>query len=345
MLTAFLPRLRAADWIALDTEADSLHAYPEKLCLLQIALPGECVLLDPLAGLDLTPVLEVFGGHEIILHGGDYDLRLLWKTCQFAPRAVFDTMFAARLLGCREFGLNSLLSQFLGITLEKGSQKANWARRPLTPKMADYALNDVRHLKPLVDLLRQRLVEKGRLVWHQQFCTQLIAEAIRLEAPDPDTEWRVKGSHGLPPSGLAVVRALWSWREKEALAGGKPPFFILSPALMVDMAVAVTSDDRDVSSLVPRHFSPRRRQALFKAIEVGLAAPHPPQQLKQKGHRQTEAERRRFDELEKRRNRRAHELGIDPTIIASRSTLVLLAHHWDQHSGELLPWQRQLLEP
>lgn len=342
MLSAFLTRLRAADWVGLDTEADSLHAYPEKLCLLQISIPGDSVLLDPLAGLDLAPVLEVFHRHEIILHGGDYDLRLLWRAWQFSPRAVFDTMYAARLLGCREFGLNSLLSRFLGITLEKGSQKANWARRPLTPKMTAYAINDVHHLKPLAELLRQRLIEKRRLDWHQQFCAQLIADAARVEKPDPNIEWRVKGSHGLPPRALAVVRALWHWREHEALASGKPPFFILSPSQMVEMAARSTAGE-DVSPLVPRHFSPRRRQALFKAIESGLSAAHPPQPLKHRGHRQTESERRRFHELEKRRNHQAHELGIDPTLIASRATLVQLAHHPDQHSGELLPWQRQLL--
>jgi ribonuclease D len=141
-----------------------------------------------------------------------------------------------------------------------------------------------------------------------------------------------------------VVRALWHWREREALAAAKPPFFILSPATMVDMAAGVVADE-DISPLVPRYFSPRRRQAMFKAIEEGRAVAHPPQPIKHKGHRQTEAERRRFEALEKRRNRRAHELGIDPTIIASRSTLVQLAHHWDEHSAELLPWQLQLLEP
>jgi ribonuclease D len=341
-LAVFLPELQAADWVALDTEADSLHAYPEKLCLLQISIPGHEVLLDPLAGLELSPVLEALGRREIILHGSDYDLRLLWKTFRFSPQAVFDTMVAARLLGCREFGLNSLLSRFLGVSLEKGSQKANWARRPLTPKMEAYALNDVRHLRPLAERLRVQLQQKSRLEWHQQSCAQLISEASHIEKPDANLEWRVKGSHGLPPRALAVLREIWRWREQEALAANKPPYFVLAPALMIHFAAAA-AEGRDVSASVPRHFSDRRRHGLCKAVAAGLETNHLPQPVRSKGGRQTDAERRRFHELEKRRNYCAHELELDPTIIASRSTLLGLAKDREKNSAELLPWQRQLL--
>src|SRR5262245_2193676 len=122
--------MRAAKWIALDTEADSLHAYPEKLCLIQISIAGGDELLDPLSALDLTPAFAVFRDHALILHGADYDLRLLRKSCGFVPTAIFDTMLASRLLGCREFGLNNLVAKYLAVTLEKGPQKANWAQRP-----------------------------------------------------------------------------------------------------------------------------------------------------------------------------------------------------------------------
>jgi ribonuclease D len=123
----------------MDTEADSLHAYPEKLCLIQISISGADELLDPLAKMDLKPLLEVFRRHELIVHGADYDLRLLRKSCGFVPTTIFDTMLAARLLGCREFGLTNLVSKCLGVKLEKGPQKANWARRPLTERMEVYA--------------------------------------------------------------------------------------------------------------------------------------------------------------------------------------------------------------
>ena len=80
---------------------------------------------------------------------------------------------AAWLHGIR---LNDLLSKLLGITLDKGSQKANWTRRPLTEKMLNYALNDSRHLRSLADRLRDDLQAKGRLAWHEQICERLIQE-------------------------------------------------------------------------------------------------------------------------------------------------------------------------
>src|SRR5580765_7738674 len=141
--------LHQADWI----EADSLHAYPEKLCLLQISIAGEDELLDPLSSMDMRPALEILRQRELIIHGADYDLRLLRKCCDFVPSAIVDTMLASRLLGGREFGLTHLVSKYLGVPLEKGPQKANWARRPLTPRMEVYARHDPRYLKPLADLL------------------------------------------------------------------------------------------------------------------------------------------------------------------------------------------------
>ena len=122
-LAEWLPRLEAASWIALDTEADSLHAYPEKLCLMQISIPGEDVLLDPLSAVDLSPVLKILKDRELILHGSDYDLRLLRKTFDFVPSSIFDTMLAGLLLGLKQVGLANLVSCHLGVTLEKGPRK------------------------------------------------------------------------------------------------------------------------------------------------------------------------------------------------------------------------------
>ena len=116
-LAQWVPRIREANWLALDTEADSLHAYPEKLCLIQISLPGAEQLIDPLASLDLGPLLDALRGRELVMHGADYDLRMLRRTYGFVPRAVFDTMLAARLLGFVEFGLTSLVETLLGVHL------------------------------------------------------------------------------------------------------------------------------------------------------------------------------------------------------------------------------------
>src|SRR4029079_3000897 len=120
-----------------------------------------------------------------------YDLRLLRKTFDFKPTSIFDTMLAARLVGAREFCLGTLAAKYRGVKLEKGPQKADWARRPLTPRMEEYARNDTRFLKPLADLLRQQLEEKGRLKWHEEACQRLIEECSIVRTPDPDQVWRI----------------------------------------------------------------------------------------------------------------------------------------------------------
>jgi ribonuclease D len=342
-LAAFLPQLTAAGWIALDTEADSLHAYPEKLCLIQLSIEGINELVDPLAGIKLGPLFEILSRHELILHGADYDLRLLRRDCNFIPTTIFDTMLASRLLGGREFGLVNLVSKHLGVTLEKGPQKANWARRPLTERMESYARNDTRYLKPLADLLGAELKAKGRLGWHQESCAQLVADCAVPRSPDPDAVWRVKGSHHLAPGAMAVLREIWRWREEEAVTANKPPFFILPPEAMVALAIGAVNG-RDLEEVFPHYVTPRRRKGIAKAVVAGLAEKHQPTPLRRKGRRLSEGEKRRLHDLEKRRNRRADELGIDATLIASRASLVALAGGDNDGEVELLPWQRELLK-
>lgn len=344
-LTEFLPRLRAADWVALDTEADSLHAYPEKVCLIQLSITGHDRLVDPLAGLDLDPLLDALNAHELIMHGADYDLRLLEKHHEFIPSAIFDTMLAARLLGERQFGLSSLVEKFLGIKLDKTSQKADWARRPLTERMEKYARADTQHLKVLSDKLKCELAAKKRLEWHQESCLRLIQHCTKPQTVDANLVWRIKGSTRLSRRGLAILRELWNWREAEALRASRPPFFVLSHEKLVDIA-AFASDERPIENLLPIKISPRRRNGLLEAVQAAMAVPDEnyPEILRHHFQRPTEAEFRRYRELERVRDTRAHELGIDATLIASRGMLGNLAGNWDKHAPELMNWQRHLLQ-
>src|SRR5262249_38403528 len=144
----------------------------------------------------------------------------------FAPERIFDTMLAARLIGETEFGLVHLAAKFLGVQLQKGSQKANWSQRPLTPRMEEYAINDTRHLQPLVAILERELRERDRLEWHEETCTRLIRDCTRDLEIDPDSLWRIRGADKLDRRGLAALRELWRWREGEAQHTNKPPYFI-----------------------------------------------------------------------------------------------------------------------
>ncbi|MGA2554834.1 MAG: HRDC domain-containing protein [Verrucomicrobiota bacterium] len=344
-LAGFLPKLEAADILALDTEADSLHAYPEKICLIQITVGEEDWLIDPLAPLDLAPLWTALKPHPLILHGADYDLRMLRKNHGFVPERIFDTMLASRLLGDRVFGLANLLQKYLGVTLEKGSQKADWAKRPLTPRMEAYARNDTHFLAKLAAILQEALRQKGRLDWAEESCARLIVECATPSPPQPDLVWRVKGSHKLSRAALAVLREVWQWREQEAIGANKPPFFVLSHQAMVEISAAAV-EQRSFAPFLPRRFSDHRQEGLALAIQAGLACPplDQPEFLRTKSHRHTEAERRRFVALEQHRNARAAQLQIDPTLIASRATLLALASNWDRASAGLMPWQKQILD-
>jgi len=210
-LAELLKEIDAADRVALDTEADSLHSYREKLCLLQISVSAAAgsgdagsdmeslsgnqdhrsrlphdVIVDPLAGLDLEPLRQALEDTEIVLHGGDYDLRMLRRGLNFTAHKMFDTMIAARLLGIREFSLAALVKRYFGVELPKGSQKANWAKRPLPARMAEYAINDVRYLLPLAEKLEGELDRHQRRDWLRQSCQRAIEQATveRLRKPD-----------------------------------------------------------------------------------------------------------------------------------------------------------------
>lgn len=344
-LDAFLIKLRASPWVAMDTEADSLHAYPEKVCLIQISLPGQDRLVDPLTRLDLKPLWAALDGRELIMHGSDYDLRLLRRTYQFVPAMIFDTMLAARLLGYHAFGLGALVERHLHVHHEKGPQKANWAQRPLSPRMEIYARNDSRYLKPLEEILRRELQAKGRLEWHREMCQRLIAQCAVEPEPDPDSLWRVKGSGRLGRRALGVLRALWRWREKEALSANRPPFFILSAEHLVGVATAA-ADGKDFDHLLPHRFSPRRRAELADAVAKALALP--PERLPHPAPREASprlnaAHRKALEELTHRRDARAAELKIDPTLIASRATLLALVTQREAARKSLMRWQEQLL--
>ncbi len=337
-------RVAAAPWVGIDTEADSLHSYPEKMCLLQLAIPGEVQLVDPLADVHLEPLWEAFDRHELILHAADYDLHLLYNGHHFRPNRIFDTMWAARLLGEAKFGLNDVLTRHLGIQLEKGSQKADWGRRPLTERMVDYALNDVRYLHDLSQLLREKLRALGRLDWHQQVCERLIQECAVPSEVNPNTVWRIKGHERLSPAGLAVLRELWRWREVDARRANRPPFFIVRHESLTELA-AQASDDGLAAVRFPHYLTARRREGLREAIEVGLAVPpaERPRPIVVRTRRLSRQEIALAEDLKQRRDAWASALNIDPTIIAPRGTLFALARAGSGEWDKLLPWQRELM--
>ncbi|MBE7495733.1 MAG: HRDC domain-containing protein [Verrucomicrobiaceae bacterium] len=325
----------------LDTEADSLHHYHEKLCLLQVNCAGRYALVDPLAIADVSPLLELLDAHELWFHGADYDLTMLRRTYGWRPRVVRDTQIAARLLGARHFGLAALVHHHFGLELCKASQKADWSRRPLPPNMLSYAVDDVRYLLPLADLLVAGLREKGREDWFHQSCKSLQEDvAARDNAPREDP-WRVNGCGRLHPKGLALLKAMWEWREGIARERDLPCFKIMSNKQMVAYA-----EQFEASQPLnpPNGWRPRWKKEFFDiitAVAGSDAASWPSRPRKSKG-RLTDAQRDEIDRLCRFRDQVAGSLEIEPSLIASRGTIEeLVVQGTPDHL--LMGWQHQLL--
>ena len=340
-LAELLPEIESVDRVAIDTEADSLHCYREKLCLLQVSLPRRYYILDPLADVDLAPLGTALERKEIVLHGADFDLRLLRRGLNFAAQRIFDTVIAARLLGIREFSLAALIKRYFDVELGKGSQKANWARRPLSARMLEYAMNDTHYLLPLVERLESQLKQFHRIDWLQQSCQRAVEQAAVERARDKDELWRIRGSGLLRGRAAAVLRALWQWREKEAEAADRPPFHILQNHELLNAAVSFASEK------LPdyRHFSSRRRQAFRQAAQTAmrLSEEEWPVSLRRFGTRPSAGMMARTEELRRRRDRGARDLDLEPAFIASRSTLEAIAADEACATTLLVPWQRELI--
>jgi ribonuclease D len=326
---------------AIDTEADSLHRYRESLCLIQFAVRGDCVLIDPLAIKDLAPLGSYLNEATVWMHGADYDMTMFKRQFGSLPKVVYDTQIGARLLGVRRFGLGDLVKHYFDVDLSKSSQKADWGKRPLSEKMVEYALNDVRYLLEMGDMIVAGLREKGRYAWFEESC-----EAARkkvLERDDGKEEnWRVQGSGKLDSRGLAYLRALWQWRDGEAKSWDRPSFMVAPNRQLLEWTIAL-AEKRKVSP--PHHFRPDRVKRFRAAIAAAEALPEeewPPRPASKRRKRDKDFERK-VDDLLKLRDKAATALDIESSLIAPRAILECIALGEIRPEEALLDWQRECL--
>jgi ribonuclease D len=316
--------------VALDTEADSFHHYFEKACLLQLAWEGAACLVDPLAPLDIPSLLERLAPRRLLMHGADYDLRLLFRGYGFRATSLFDTMLAAQLLGEKEIGLAALLSTRAGVTLDKTHQRSDWSARPLTPPMVAYAAADVLHLAALVESLTRDLEAKGRLAWHAEECARLAATVFSAgREVDPENDWRIKGTNAFTDKERAFTRALWEAREGRARALDLPPFRVLTNDRLLLAAKPAAGGERDLRKLFPgpRALPDSFATAVGEALQRAAALPPAEWPKSRRGERIEidPALEREVETLKKSRDQKAATLGLDPGILASRAVLTVAA--------------------
>ncbi len=316
--------------LGIDTEADSLHHYTEKVCLIQLtAFRGESWLVDPLALDDLSPLAPILADPTVlkVVHGGDNDVTSMRRDFGFTFRTMFDTSIAARLLGDTELGLQALVRNELGVELSKGSQKDDWSKRPLTTKQEAYALADVEHLMALAARLTDRLATAGRTEWAREEFAALANLPPAEKRTGPDEFRRIKGSAKLPRRQQAVLRELYQWREARALAADRPPFKIIGPDVLLAMAERVPQTLDDVVRVLASH--PRQvdqAEIVFAAITRALGLPE--NELPAREHKQpmlSTSALRKVDALRAWRVAQARSSQLDPSIVMSQRLIERLA--------------------
>lgn len=329
-----MARIAAQPVVAIDTEADSLHSYFDKVCLIQMSIPDEDFVIDPLAKIDLAKFGELLANPDIVkvFHGGDYDLRILNRDFGFTVANLIDTMVSAQLLGYEAFGLAALLDRHFGVKVNKTHQRADWAMRPLTADMLDYAASDTRYLIALYGKLREELENLGRWEWALEEFGRL--EKIRYRDRDsnedePEPFRKLKGIGGFDRRTLGIVRELHIWRDGLARAADRPPFKIIGNDSLLEIAKEKPKSRNELEKIkaVSRFHAGRYGTEITGIVRRVLELPE--DQLPERGETKPWIRDRalegRIDRLKKIRDQYAKELKIEPSVLAPRHVLSAIA--------------------
>ena len=264
---------------ALDTEADSLHSYFHKVCLIQMSVAGRHFVIDPLpvAAADLDPLWRVVANPAatVVMHGADYDVRVLDRDYGARIGRLEDTQIMAQLLGEERTGLAFLLEREFGVELDKRYQRADWGSRPLTPDLVAYAAADTAHLAELAARFRERLERLGRWTWATEEFAKLTAVRHEPGEPDPLAFERIKGARALKGRARDRLYELYQWRDEEARRLDLPPFKVLGNRPMLELAQQppeVSGELARVPGLGPR-FVRRWGSEVIRRLKQPRAAP------------------------------------------------------------------------
>ena len=276
-LEAVVDRLVTEPRYALDTEFHRERTYFPRLALVQLAWPGDLVLVDPLA-VDPTPLIRLFASPALaVVHAAQQDLDVLGHAVGEIPGRIFDTQVAAGFIGYGTPSLSSLVQGELGTTPVKGDRLTDWLRRPLTNAQCEYAASDVTFLLELCDRLVEQLREMGRLGWAEEACEELRRRPTGLLPPEQ--AWaKLKDAKSLRPRSRAVAQAVAAWREREAAATDTPVRQVLPDLAVLGIAQRqpTTLDELGQARGVDeRHRRGRVGRALVAAVVEGQHAPPP----------------------------------------------------------------------
>ena len=348
-------RLRRFPVIGVDTEAAGYHRYLDRISLIQISSPEENLLIDPLALDDLSSLGAVVTDPQIekIFHDADYDLRIMDRDLKLRVAGLFDTQIAAAFVGERSLGLGAIVERYLGVSLPKAYQRADWAERPLTEGMKDYAATDTAYLLPLRERLREELLARGRMEWAEEEFARREQTRWSDAGDEREAFLRMKGARDLKPRGLAILRELYAWREGVARDRDQATFRVVSNQVLLAVSLRAPTSLAELAATegVPPSMVERRGRDLVAAVQRGLAVPDgelprfPPSR---RWERDPDAEER-AERLRDARARVAEELDLDPGFLISRAQLDEIARRNPHDLEELLQvpdfrrWQAEAL--
>jgi ribonuclease D len=340
--------------LAIDLEANSLYAYQEQVCLIQISIPGQDFIIDPLAGLDLNPFGAILEDPAVekIFHAAEYDLILVKKEFGWNLQNLFDTMWAARILGYRRVGLANMLEERYGVQLNKKYQKANWCRRPLSNSQLTYAQMDTHYLHQLRDDLAKELALSARSVEAQEIFQEQILVEPAVKEFDPDSFWYINGVHDLDDYQKAILKAINIYRDEEAQRQNRPHFKIFGEKTMLQMAQKAPESSREIEAIHGMTSGQIKRYGhqILRIVRENKSAPAPPRPARNY-YRPPEAVSNRYERLHNWRKDRARARGVESDVILSRQKLWELARANPKTIAELEetavlgPWQFQNYGP
>ncbi|MCL1957225.1 MAG: 5-formyltetrahydrofolate cyclo-ligase [Fibromonadales bacterium] len=356
---AMLAILQQASSCIMDTEADSMHHYQEKLSLIQISVGKYHWLLDPLCKLNIKQLWKCKALKNITFHACDYDLRLLARFHNFHPESIYDTSIAAKLLGEKQTGLAALVEKYFGIKLNKSNQKADWTRRPLSPEMCHYAMLDTVYLDAIKEFQCKKLEKLGRMEWLRESCETLLINSKKNKSESSENEtketWRIKGSSSFKPLELQLLRAIWNWRNKIAQKRDVASYRVLNPYLMLDIVKAIAKNKGKINERnlprMPRNIKGTLLQSFIKELNEAASAPPEefPGQIPRKAAPRTNINEDLREKLRELRNEKAAQLKIDSGLLAKQSQLNVLADSlsgttWEEkfETAEFMKWQKEI---
>ena len=320
---------REAGRFALDTEADSLHSYFHKVCLIQVTAADRHALIDPLA-IDadaLRPLWDVVGDPAVpvLMHGADYDIRVLDRDYGARVRGLEDTQIMAQLLGEPKTGLAALLERDVGVGLDKKHQRADWGRRPLSRELREYAAADTAYLDRLGAGLRLRLEGLERWSWAEEEFQRL--EQVRYAEPPTDERAfeRVKGVGRLRGEARDRAYTLYEWREGVARRLDLPPFKVLGNHPLLELAEQPVEHFNELparAGLGPR-FARRWGREVVELLVSPRRAPDRIRSPRQPSP--PEAMQRRLQRLTAVRDGEADRLGLQGGLVCPKATLTAIA--------------------